>query len=536
MKVSGLKPGSSASRIFVLLIVLAIVLVTFVLGYRDRESSPVSSALPAGGGILRVGLAGWGEINTLDPAKAATAAPVYIVWQVYDRLVRIGAAGQLEPLLATKWEANEAQTQWTFRVRNDAAFHGPSRQSHPVTIDDVRFSIERAIKIPGYGQSLLGQLLVGVPEFLAGETQQIEGIQIEGDAITFRLTRPFAFLPERLASSFFSIVPRGTPDEAAAPPPGSGPYRIENWRPGAQTVELIKAPRPYAPHSEGSPDFITVRQFQSEGVAIEELRAGTLDWLEATSTALPVLRSLDGTGGISVTLPAHTQIRLVALNQKRAVFRSPAVARALNLATNRQAILSILGGGSIAAGPVPVPGDSASKFQLPYDAEKARSILRDVEPEALNLTMLVQPGEESKAIAELLRRDWERVGFHISLKTGLADFFPRLVKGDYEMALAYYGPFMPTSEQYLWPYLSTSQPIPNAMRYASEGFDAAYDRYVSGTTLLEQREGLTAALEILLANPPAVWIVKPPLVTATRGEFSAPRPTGTPEFYLLEHE
>ncbi|MEW8437666.1 MAG: ABC transporter substrate-binding protein [Candidatus Thiodiazotropha taylori] len=514
------------------LAVAFLIALTIWLVYLPGNRTPETPSESANGATLRVGLAGWGEINTLDPAKAATAAPVLVVWQVYDRLVRISNEGRLETMLATQWTANEAQTEWTFKIRKDAAFQGPQGQLGPVTVSDVRSSIERAIKIPSYGQSLLGDLLIGVPEFLSGEAERIEGIQIQEENITFRLTRPFAFLPERLASSFFSVVPADTPPDTASPPPGSGPYLIANWSPATQTVELSKAPHPYAPHSEASPKTIIVRQFQSEGVAIEELRAGTLDWLEVTSTALPVLRTIEAERGIAIDLPSHTQIRLVALNQEKFVFQSPVIAQALNLATNRQEIVNILGGGSVT--PSPIPGDQNLDHQLQHDPEKARQLLTGIAPESLNLTMLVQPGEESKTIAELLRRDWERVGFSISLKSGLADFFPRLVNGDYEMALAYYGPFMPTPEQYLWPYLSTSQPIPNAMRYSSEGFDEAYEQYVAAQTTTDQEKELDTALKILVSNPPTVWIVKPPLVTATRGKLSAPRPTGTPDFYLLE--
>src|SRR5690625_2870656 len=43
-------------------------------------------------------------VYTLDPAKEPEASAIEsVLWPVYDRLLRITAKSELEPMLATKW-------------------------------------------------------------------------------------------------------------------------------------------------------------------------------------------------------------------------------------------------------------------------------------------------------------------------------------------------------------------------------------------------------------------------------------------------
>ncbi len=499
--------------------------------YWPGNDSTAPPGVPVSLQQLHVGLAGWGEINTLDPAKAATAAPLLVVWQMYDRLVRTDEQGALLPQLAASWTASADLREWRFRIRTDATFHSPTQPNRAVTPRDVKGSIERAVSIPGYGRTLLGDLLTGADAYLAGSATDISGIRVEGSDVVFHLTAPFAFLPERLATSFFSIVPAGTPNDSPAAPPGSGPYVLVDWDPTAQTVRLTKAQRPYDPPSADSPAELLVRSFQTEGVAVEELRKGTIQWLEATSTALPLVRPLNGQDGIAVEVPASTQIRLVALNTQRiAPELAPILGRALNQAVNRDRILDYLGGGQAVPGPVP---DYSAAGTMDYDPVDAKQQVLKLPAAARRLTMLVQPGQESQTIAEILKEDWEKAGLSLTLKTGLADFFTRLINGDYELALAYYGPFLPIPEQYLWPYRAAAQPVPNVMRYDSKTFDSAFDRYVAQPDTAARAVDLRLAVGELLQSPPCVWVVRAPWVKATRGPMYSPRVAGTPEFYKL---
>jgi len=151
---------------------------------------------------LEVGLAGLGDFNTLDPARAATSAPVIVLWQIFDRLVAIDATGETQPGLASSWQSSPELNEWAFQIRTDARFHtSDGSGGSPVTPADVRSSILRAMRVPGYAQTLLEYLVVGAQDFIAGKSSDIPGLQAASDNVSFKLTRPFAFLPERLAAS-----------------------------------------------------------------------------------------------------------------------------------------------------------------------------------------------------------------------------------------------------------------------------------------------------------------------------------------------
>src|SRR5262245_57017610 len=186
--------------------------------------------IPAASRDLTVGLAGQGDLNSLDPVQAGDTASIVVVWQIYDRLVDLDATGRLQPGLAAHWQSNEDLTEWRFQIRHGAFFHSAKNEKpRPVSGDDVRFSIERALKPACPAQTLLRDLVIGIADFISGKSSHVTGLTVQGETVICRLSRPFAFLPERLASSFFSIVSADTAVTTGDPLRGSGPYRVAAW-------------------------------------------------------------------------------------------------------------------------------------------------------------------------------------------------------------------------------------------------------------------------------------------------------------------
>ncbi len=483
---------------------------------------------------LKVGSVGMGNIPTLDPREAGTGLPIMIVWQIYDRLVDVGPEGQLEPMLATSWQADESYTEWTFQLRHGVHFYrrdGDHRGAE-VTAEDVRASIESALKRPGYGRTLLGNLLVGAKDFIDGKASRISGIDLADGQLTLHLTRPFAYLPERLAVSFFCVMPAGQPAEDELPPIGSGPFYLAQWDRVGQRVVLKRNPHYWGQVTPDCPEELTFRVLESEASAIEEIRAGGVDWLEATSAILPLMSNQQRSGSklVAESVPTTT-IRLVALNMQRAPFANhPELGVALNLATDRRVLVEALGAGDPVGGPLPrqVLPDSPCWFE--YQPEKAKEILSKLPAEAKRLEMLVQPGHEPRILAELLRQQWATVGITVDLRQGLADFFPRVIQGKYQMAIGYYGPFVASVDQYLWLYRANAQPAPNVMRFSDPDFESELDRALASNQA-ESRAHIVSALQTLKRNPPTVWLLRSPRIEVSRFALDVPRSSGTPLFW-----
>jgi peptide/nickel transport system substrate-binding protein len=86
------------------------------------------------------------DINSLDPARTWCDTCQIYVSNVYESLIGLGPDNKtLTPRLATKWESNADQTQFTFHLDPDAVFSDGS----PVEAKDVKWSWERLHNIKG---------------------------------------------------------------------------------------------------------------------------------------------------------------------------------------------------------------------------------------------------------------------------------------------------------------------------------------------------------------------------------------------------
>ena len=479
---------------------------------------------------LKVGLAELGDITTLDPAQAASTAALIAVWQMYDRLVDIGADGRLLPMLATEWRSSDGLRRWHFRLRQGVMFHGAASQPpREVNAQDVRATIERAVQVAGLGRSLLSDVLVGIEAFVEGKTAHIAGIATGPDEIVFTLKKPFAFFPERMAASFFGIVPAGTPTETNAPPSGSGPYRLTAWDRAAGRIVLEHISRNWD-SSSSAPQRLVFFELNSTSAGAQEIREGTIDWLEGPSTLVDLLRGAPSS--IHVQTPPHTNIKLVAFNATDIVFQGEQgrkLRQALNLALDRHALAEMIGGGTAVIGPI--PNGLWAEIGIPGNDERAQALIDSLPAKHRQLTLMVQPGSEERLIAEAMARQWRQVGLAINLEQGQADFWDRVIGGRYQAALAYFGPFLDMPEQYLWAYRKDAQPVPNAMRYYSKQFEDAYAAYISAGDKASQDKYLRAAIGALVENPPVAWLIQTPRVLAERARLKVPRVADIPVFY-----
>ncbi len=117
--------------------------------------------------------------NSLDPHSLALLYQSRVVTQIYEGLVNRDRGFNLEPSLATSWQAT-APTSWRFKLRPDVKFHDGA----PFTADDAVFSIERALaKTSQRASQLRG--IIGV--------RKVDPLTID-----VQLSAPDAVLPEKL--------------------------------------------------------------------------------------------------------------------------------------------------------------------------------------------------------------------------------------------------------------------------------------------------------------------------------------------------
>ena len=170
------------------------------------------------GSLLRVVLPQ--EPPTLEPCEGSlTSTGIVTRSNITEPLVeRNPTSGELEPLLATEWEAT-GDTEWTFTLRDDVTFSDGS----PFTAASAAFAIDRAVN------SDLGCNIEG---YVFGDDDLVVEA-VDDTTLTVTTVRPDPILPLRL--SFVEIVPESTSaTEKVREPIGTGPYSIASWDTGTK--------------------------------------------------------------------------------------------------------------------------------------------------------------------------------------------------------------------------------------------------------------------------------------------------------------
>jgi peptide/nickel transport system substrate-binding protein len=165
------------------------------------------------GGTLRV-LAQFPAASA-DPQRSDDNWTQALLANVYDPLVRLDAAGTLEPALATSWTNPDART-WRLELRPDVRFHDGA----PFTAEDAAFTIERGLSTPD--------------SWIRSVAPALEGVTVRGPlSVELRTREPAALLLHQLAAVL--VMARAHAPDA---PVGTGPYRVVRFRP--EEVELAR--------------------------------------------------------------------------------------------------------------------------------------------------------------------------------------------------------------------------------------------------------------------------------------------------------
>ncbi len=167
--------------------------------------------------------------------QATTVNPGYFIYQelLFDRL--INADGSLTPtdgLLASDYTLSPDGMEIVFNLRDDVKWHDGVN----FTADDVKFSIEYLIKVPGLNAIAQAtyKAIEGAKEYLDGSANDISGIKIDGNKVTisFAILDPNALLtfsqwpvlPKHLLKDSNPI--KCQQDSFWQDPIGTGPYKV----------------------------------------------------------------------------------------------------------------------------------------------------------------------------------------------------------------------------------------------------------------------------------------------------------------------
>jgi len=399
----------------------------------NSPSSPTSPASPAAAPPGALVFGSVGEPVNLEPGNITDNNSNYVQAQIYDRLLAFKPGStDLEPSLATEWNASSDGKTWTFKLRPGIKFHDGT----DLDAEAVKFNVDRwwnpksefGYRDAGKTYEIWGELFGG---YKGTPNSLVQDVVTQGkDTVKFVLKQPFAAFPEAIATSYFGIASPaaikkaqakyGTPSSIAV---GTGPFVFKEWVTGDRVV-LTKNPN----YWRGAPasDQLVMRFITDPSARLAQLRSGTID---ITADLSPdQLKEVQQDAKLDAVFRPSLNVGFLALNPSYEPFKKVEVRQAIALAINKQEIVKAFWGQLGQNDPHFIPPllkqfNSQTVNNYQYDPQKAKQILAAAGyPNGFNLQLFYMPVSRPyfptpKPIAEAFAADLQAVGIRVSLQT-----------------------------------------------------------------------------------------------------------------------
>lgn len=336
-------------------------------------------ARPSGEQVLR--LSGTEQpLPSLDPVRVRDLPTGAIVRHLFRGLTRLDKDLRPVPELAERIEISADGFDYTVALRSNAVFH----DGRAITAADVVFSLTRALDPDTVGgdPALLGgptflSDIAGAAEVLGQQTDDLAGLEvIDERTLRIRLVAPSATFLMKLASVPASVVDEA--EVAADPewsrePNGSGPFRLESWRPD-ELMTLV----PHDGFFAGRPtlDRVELILGPSAGQGINLYEADRSDIERVPPTAIDRVTDPASPLWAEVTRTPLLAVQYIAFRTDVAPMDDPHVRRAVQLAFPREKVAAVTYDGKVTAATGLIPSgmlgrEWATRVE-PYDLAEAR--------------------------------------------------------------------------------------------------------------------------------------------------------------------
>lgn len=343
------------------------------------------------------------EPPTLDPSLATDTTSVDTIRNLFVTLTQFDPeSGDVQPYLATEWEASEDNQTWTFTLRDDVPWvsYDPASgeftqetdaDGNPrfVTAQDVVYGVKRTLD-PNTASdySYVLYIVQNGQAFNTGEegvTIDDVGVEaIDDTTVQFTLENPAPYFPSIAGMWIAAPMPQWAIEERPERwiEPGfivtNGPYGLDTWIHGSELV-LVKSPM--YPWAED------VQIERVEALMIEEASTAFALYenneLDTTGVPLPEMDRVQADPELSEELFIAPQpcTYYYGFNNQKEPFTNVNVRRAFSAAIDRQSLVdNVLQGGQIPATSFAPPGvfgaPEPGEVGLGYDAELAQQELQ----------------------------------------------------------------------------------------------------------------------------------------------------------------
>jgi dipeptide transport system substrate-binding protein len=392
-----------------------------------------------------------GSPENFNPQINTTGTSFDTAYPVFNRLVEfIPGTTELQPALAESWDVSDDGKVYTFHLRKGVKFH--ARQEFSPTrdfnADDVVATFNRMWKKDDPYHGVSG----GAYDYFndMGMADLIGSIEkVDEYTVKFNLTKPEAPFVANLGMDFAAIhsaeymaqmLKAGTPEQVDQFPIGTGPFVLNSYRKDDRiiynaNVNYFRGKQPI--------DRLVFSITPDQATREARLEAGECDVIPYPNPAN--VAKLKANPELQVLEQEGLNVGYLAMNVQKPPFDNKVVRQAINMAIDKEAILSAVyqGAGKAAKNPIPPTiwsyDDSIQAY--PYDPEKAKAMLAEAGVTDLKTDLWYMPVQrpynpDAKRMAELMQADLAKVGITAELKTfEWGEYRKRLQAGEHMMGM-----------------------------------------------------------------------------------------------------
>ncbi len=453
----------------------------------ENSSSQQTEAEPTMGGSIVVGIPQDLE-DSLDPHKAVAAGTKEVLFNIYEGLVKPDSEGNYTDAVAESHSISDDGKVYTFKLREHVKFHDGTE----VTVDDVKYSIERCAGINGNGTPLVAAFS-NVEKVETPDDSTVEIYLQEADT-------------EFLAYLTVAVVPEHCED-LDKNPVGTGPFQYVSRSP-QENIVIEKFEDYWNTEEQAYLDEVTFKIVGDSNAIVTGLKGGSIDMYPRVNSTQSAQLADDQ--DLEIYEGGMNLVQALYLNNAQKPFDDVRVRQALCYAVNRQEILdmtadgkgTILGSSMFPAFEKYYMPELADKY--PQDIEKARELLKEAGyPDGFEMTITVPDNYQQHIdAAQVLVEQLKQVGVQAEIQlvewdSWLSDTY---TDRNFQSTVVGLDASFLSGRALLERFSSDSEK--NFINYSNTEYDALYEQVRKSTDDEEQVE-LYKKMETLLADDAA---------------------------------
>jgi len=335
------------------------------------------------------------DLDSLNPYKVVSSSSEEIIFNVFEGLVMPSENGGIINAIAESYTVSEDGLKYTFKIRKGIKFHN----GNTLDMKDVEYSLNR---MSGKDGSPMSKSVF----------ENLDKITVENDSeISMMLFKPNSSFIYHMTEA---IVPDENKDSLDKVAIGTGPFKVTEYD-KEQKIVLERFDDYWG--EKAHLDKVEVFVTPNADTAFLKLMSGEINFLQYINS-----KRVSEIKDYNIISSSQNMIQVMALNHKHAPFDNPKVRKAINLAVDKEKIISAImdGYGEVAETHM---GQSMKELIIPKlgikrDVEKAKELLKEAGQENLTFTIKVA-GNYSVHVntAQMIAEQLRAAGITVKIET-----------------------------------------------------------------------------------------------------------------------